>query len=110
MAICALAGMTSVVATGRSDYKLDLLNLGSGNEDSSELLKVYMSGEIAYCLENNLKENDAQSFVYAMSGVIDAYSKMKNHDSEQLNKYLNLDEEQRKQQLLEYYKKMTAAK
>ncbi len=68
-----------------------LLNLSGNNEDSQELLAVYIAGEVMYCLEHNLKAGNATSFARSMLGVMDAYSQMPGHPLQSLNKFLEMD-------------------
>lgn len=62
---------------------------------SSDLTMVYIAGEVIYCLEHNLAQSDAASFVSAMEGVINLYAQMPEHKVKALNKYLDMTPDKR---------------
>lgn len=82
----------------------NLLDLSKGGNESTDLLMVYIAGEIIYCLDNNLKETNADSFAAAMDGVVNIYAQMPKHSIKPLNKYLKMDGDKRRDALRCYYK------
>lgn len=85
------------------DTVANLLELGK-HKDMEDLLIVYMAGETAYCLEHNLKKNDAASFASAMQDVMNYYAQLPDHPIKTLNKYLDMSEAQRQVEFAKLYK------
>lgn len=82
---------------------MKLLDVQGGNDQTADLLMVYIAGETIFCLENNLEVSDAASFASAMDGVINFYARMPKHSIKSLNKYLKMDSEKRKAAFEKYY-------
>ena len=88
-------------AVNTETFTLDITNASTQlfgkekNSVSTDLFSTYLAGEVLYCLEHNLKKNNATSFSNAMEGVINIYSQMANQPIKSLNKYLKMDKEKR---------------
>lgn len=82
-----------------------LLDLSEKNRISSDLLSIYLAGEILYCLENNLNHSNAQSFAAAMENVMNIYAQMSEHSVKSLNKYLKMSKEKRMDAFVKLYNK-----
>ncbi len=87
-----------VYAINTKDFSLTLgepvtglLELSPGHSGMEDLLMVYFAGETIYCLEHNLKKNNAASYAYSMECVMNYYAQKPEHPIASLNKYLNMD-------------------
>ena len=85
--------------------EMELVREASDKCNYPELLGVFISGEVLYCLEHNLSESNAASFVSAMQDVLNHYSRLPEHKAKSLNKYLDMDDAKRAQALEKYYNK-----
>lgn len=72
---------------------------------SSDLLMVYIAGEVIYCLEHKVQHSDAASFAAAMDGVMELYARMPDHKVKSLNKYLGMAPEKRQAEFTKLYSK-----
>lgn len=90
---------------GRDEDKDNGEDKANGNapNERASMLMIYMAGETIYLLENKQKNNSAASFVYAFNQVLDVYAKMKEHNLEGLNKFLEMSPEERNAALEESY-------